>query len=73
MVQTSPLIRENLDCEHLLVDALLHHMLPERRPTTVQPRHSTLGNLYAIGGMDNSKGIVWFQPFFYHILVLIFF
>ena len=56
VVQGNHLIRNNLVCQHLLVDALLHHMLPNRHTSTLHPRHSTLGLLYAIGGMDNAKG-----------------
>ncbi|TFK02397.1 E3 ubiquitin-protein ligase RNF185 [Platysternon megacephalum] len=38
-----------------------YHLLPERRtlmqsPRT-KPRKSTVGTLYAVGGMDNNKGI----------------
>lgn len=39
-----------------------YHLLPERRtlmqsPRT-KPRKSTVGTLYAVGGMDNNKGII---------------
>lgn len=41
-----------------------YHLLPERRtlmqsPRT-KPRKSTVGTLYAVGGMDNNKGIKWY-------------
>lgn len=42
-----------------------YHLLPERRtlmqsPRT-KPRKSTVGTLYAVGGMDNNKGIKGYQ------------
>nr|CAB3260019.1 kelch-like protein 5 [Phallusia mammillata] len=55
VVQNNPLICDNLACEHQVIQALIHHMLPERRPCVQQPRKSTTGHLYAIGGMDTSK------------------
>lgn len=50
-----------------------YHLLPERRtlmqsPRT-KPRKSTVGTLYAVGGMDNNKGIkgylLPYLPYFY--------
>ncbi|XP_076818772.1 kelch-like protein 5 [Clavelina lepadiformis] len=55
-VQTNSLINQNLPCEHQIIAAMSYHMLPARRPCLKPPRKSTMGHLYAIGGMDNSKG-----------------
>lgn len=42
------------------MEAMKYHLLPERRPllqnTRTHPRKSTVGSLYAVGGMDSSKG-----------------
>jgi len=57
-VETNPIIRNDISCLHQLNEALTHHMLPERRLVVKSPRQSTTGHLYAIGGMDNSKGAV---------------
>lgn len=42
------------------MEAMKYHLLPERRsmmqsPRT-KPRKSTVGSLYAVGGMDATKG-----------------
>jgi hypothetical protein len=42
------------------MEALKYHLLPERRPMLqsprTRPRKSTVGFLYAVGGMDANKG-----------------
>jgi kelch-like protein 1/4/5 len=42
------------------MEALKYHLLPERRPMLqsprTRPRKSTVGVLYAVGGMDAKKG-----------------
>lgn len=42
------------------MEALKYHLLPERRPffqnARTHPRKSTVGVIYAVGGMDSSKG-----------------
>lgn len=42
------------------MEALKYHLLPERRPllqsSRTRPRKSTVGILYAVGGMDANKG-----------------
>ena len=42
------------------MDAMKYHLLPERRPlmqsARTKPRKSTVGALYAVGGMDSTKG-----------------
>ena len=43
------------------MEALKYHLLPERRlamqSSRTKPRKSTVGVLYAVGGMDCTKGI----------------
>uniref|UniRef100_H2YHH7 BTB domain-containing protein n=1 Tax=Ciona savignyi TaxID=51511 RepID=H2YHH7_CIOSA len=56
VVQSNPYIRESLACEHQVIASLVHHLLPGRRPCLQPPRKSTTGHLFAIGGMDTSKG-----------------
>jgi kelch-like protein 1/4/5 len=54
------MIKEDIECQELIKDAFKYHSLPDRRsalqsPRT-KPRKSTVGMLYAVGGMDNNKG-----------------
>lgn len=43
------------------MEAMKYHLLPERRPMfqspRTKPRKSTVGALYAVGGMDSTKGV----------------
>lgn len=55
-VQSIPIIQQSVECQHQVVESLIHHMLPERKPTLMSPRKSTTGHLFAIGGMDTAKG-----------------
>lgn len=52
---------DDLECQKLLMEAMKYHLLPERRPMfqspRTKPRKSTVGALYAVGGMDATKGI----------------
>ena len=73
VVQKNPLISENLLCEHQVIQALSHHLLPERKPSSHRPRKSTTGHLYAVGGMDTCKGklgLNWFS-FFINVFVVL--
>ncbi len=59
-VETNTLFKEERECQELIMEALKYHLLPERRlslqsPRT-KPRKSTVGVLYAVGGMDCTKG-----------------
>ena len=51
---------DDLECQKLLMEAMKYHLLPERRPMfqspRTKPRKSTVGALYAVGGMDATKG-----------------
>lgn len=59
-VATCPLFREDMLCQELIMESLKYHLLPERRlnmlSARTRPRKSTVGVLYAVGGMDCSKG-----------------
>lgn len=52
---------DDLECQKLLMEAMKYHLLPERRPMfqspRTKPRKSTVGALYAVGGMDATKGM----------------
>lgn len=59
-LENSPMFTNDLECQKLLMEAMKYHLLPERRsmmqsPRT-KPRKSTVGSLYAVGGMDATKG-----------------
>lgn len=57
-VQSHPLIQESLKCQRLVVESLLYHVMPERCLPARRPRKSTMGSLYAIGGIDTGKATV---------------
>lgn len=59
-LENHALFKDDLECQKLILEAMKYHLLPERRtlmqsPRT-KPRKSTVGTLYAVGGMDNNKG-----------------
>lgn len=59
-LENSSMFADDLECQKLLMEAMKYHLLPERRsmlqsPRT-KPRKSTVGALYAVGGMDAAKG-----------------
>ncbi|XP_029462454.1 kelch-like protein 4 isoform X2 [Rhinatrema bivittatum] len=59
-LENSAMFANDLECQKLLMEAMKYHLLPERRsmmqsPRT-KPRKSTVGALYAVGGMDATKG-----------------
>lgn len=59
-VDTNVLLKDDRDCISLVMEAMKYHLLPERRLSLqnarTKPRKSTVGVLYAVGGMDSSKG-----------------
>ncbi|XP_053398583.1 kelch-like protein 5 isoform X3 [Mercenaria mercenaria] len=59
-VETNPLFKDNKDCQGLIMEALKYHLLPERRSSfqspRTKPRKSTVGMMFAVGGMDSNKG-----------------
>lgn len=59
-LENSSMFTGDLECQKLLMEAMKYHLLPERRPMMqsprTKPRKSTVGALYAVGGMDAMKG-----------------
>lgn len=49
-----------MECQRLVMEAMKYHLLPERRPLLqsprTRPRKATVGALFAVGGMDATKG-----------------
>lgn len=60
-LENNKMFSDDLECQKLLMEAMKYHLLPERRPMfqspRTKPRKSTVGALYAVGGMDATKGI----------------
>ncbi|KAM8952237.1 kelch-like protein 4 [Pelodytes ibericus] len=66
-LENSPLFANDLDCQKFLMEAMKYHLLPERRsmmqsPRT-KPRKSTVGALYAVGGIDATKGATTIEKY----------
>ncbi|KAM8848709.1 kelch-like protein 4 isoform 2-T2 [Synchiropus picturatus] len=59
-LENNKMFSDDLECQKLLMEAMKYHLLPERRPMfqspRTKPRKSTVGSLYAVGGMDATKG-----------------
>uniref|UniRef100_H3C549 Kelch-like family member 4 n=1 Tax=Tetraodon nigroviridis TaxID=99883 RepID=H3C549_TETNG len=59
-LENNKMFSNDLECQKLLMEAMKYHLLPERRPMfqspRTKPRKSTVGALYAVGGMDATKG-----------------
>ncbi|CAJ0963748.1 unnamed protein product [Ranitomeya imitator] len=59
-MENNALFRDDIDCQKLIMEAMKYHLLPERRPMLqsprTKPRKSTVGMLFAVGGMDATKG-----------------
>lgn len=59
-IETEPLFKEDRTCQELIMEAMKYHLLPERRPmlqsSRTHPRKSTVGVMYAVGGMEANKG-----------------
>ena len=59
-IENQSVLKRDPECHHLILEAMKYHLLPERRSllqsTRTCPRKSTVGYLYAVGGMDTSKG-----------------
>lgn len=58
-IETNPMFHDDPDCHTLIMEAMKYHLLPERRvalqsPRT-RPRKSTVGHLFAVGGVDSAK------------------
>lgn len=61
------MLRDDSICQNLIMEAMKYHLLPERRSllqnTRTHPRKSTVGVLYAVGGMDASKGCTTIEEY----------
>ncbi|KAM9241737.1 LOW QUALITY PROTEIN: kelch-like protein 5 [Dugong dugon] len=59
-MENNALFRDDIECQKLIMEAMKYHLLPERRPMLqslwTKPRKSTVGTLFAVGGMDSTKG-----------------
>ncbi|XP_019732042.1 kelch-like protein 5 [Hippocampus comes] len=59
-LETSPMLRDSVDCQRLLMEGMKYHLLPHRRPllqsSRTRPRKATVGAMFAVGGMDATKG-----------------
>nr|XP_054538805.1 kelch-like protein 5 isoform X1 [Pan troglodytes] len=60
-MENNALFRDDIECQKLIMEAMKYHLLPERRPMLqsprTKPRKSTVGTLFAVGGMDSTKGV----------------
>lgn len=49
-----------MECQRLLMEGMKYHLLPQRRPLLqsprTRPRKATVGAMFAVGGMDATKG-----------------
>lgn len=77
-MEANPLLRDSVECQRLIMEAMKYHLLPERRPLMqsprTRPRKATVGTLFAIGGMDATKGTLYSRVLYkhgssYHILI----
>eukprot|EP00063_Salmo_salar_P063616 XP_014038451.1 PREDICTED: kelch-like protein 5 [Salmo salar] len=59
-LECNPLLRDSVECQRLLMEGMKYHLLPHRRPLLqsprTRPRKSTVGAMFAVGGMDATKG-----------------
>ncbi|XP_004868925.1 kelch-like protein 4 [Heterocephalus glaber] len=66
-LENSSMFTGDLECQKLLMEAMKYHLLPERRPMMqsprTKPRKSTVGALYAVGGMDALKGTTTIEKY----------
>ncbi|XP_067889035.1 kelch-like protein 1 isoform X2 [Heterodontus francisci] len=66
-LENNALFKDDLECQKLILEAMKYHLLPERRPLMqsprTRPRKSTVGALYAVGGMDANKGATTIEKY----------
>ncbi|XP_062333766.1 kelch-like protein 5 isoform X1 [Osmerus eperlanus] len=59
-LESVSLLRDSVECQRLLMEGMKYHLLPQRRPLLqsprTRPRKATVGVLFAVGGMDATKG-----------------
>ncbi|XP_039621717.1 kelch-like protein 4 isoform X2 [Polypterus senegalus] len=66
-LENNKMFADDLECQKLVMEAMKYHLLPERRPMLqsprTKPRKSTVGSLYAVGGMDATKGAITIEKY----------
>ncbi|XP_068447986.1 kelch-like protein 5 isoform X2 [Clinocottus analis] len=59
-LESNPLLRDSMECQRLLMEGMKYHLLPQRQPLLqsprTRPRKATVGAMFAVGGMDATKG-----------------
>uniref|UniRef100_A0A665WL92 BTB domain-containing protein n=1 Tax=Echeneis naucrates TaxID=173247 RepID=A0A665WL92_ECHNA len=59
-LESNALLRDSVECQRLLMEGMKYHLLPQRRPLLqsprTHPRKATVGAMFAVGGMDATKG-----------------
>ncbi|KAK7929441.1 hypothetical protein WMY93_005836 [Mugilogobius chulae] len=59
-LESNILLRESVECQRLLMEGMKYYLLPQRRPllqsSRTRPRKATVGAMFAVGGMDATKG-----------------
>ncbi|XP_072320049.1 kelch-like protein 5 isoform X2 [Eucyclogobius newberryi] len=59
-LESNPLLRDTVECQRLVMEGMKYHLLPQRRPlmqsARTRPRKATVGAMFAVGGMDATKG-----------------
>ncbi|XP_072153340.1 kelch-like protein 5 isoform X4 [Bemisia tabaci] len=59
LIEPETVFRDDKYCQDLIMEAMKYHLLPERRQLLqsqrTRPRKSTVGVLYAVGGMEVTK------------------
>lgn len=62
-----PIVGSDPVCQKLIMDAMMWHLLPERRLqmtcARAHPRKATLGRLLAVGGQDKNKGATTIESY----------
>lgn len=66
-VESNSVLHEDKECQALIMEALKYHLLPERRSSfqspRTKPRKSTVGIMYAVGGIDCTKGATTIEKY----------
>ncbi|CAI5680293.1 unnamed protein product [Oreochromis niloticus] len=66
-LESNPLLRESVECQRLLMEGMKYHLLPQRRPLLqsprTRPRKATVGAMFAVGGMDATKGATTIEQY----------
>ncbi|KAF0037436.1 hypothetical protein F2P81_010310 [Scophthalmus maximus] len=59
-LESNPLLRDSVECQRLLMEGMKYHLLPQHQPLLqsprTRPRKATVGAMFAVGGMDATKG-----------------